>query len=156
MHKKELEVKIMQNEKIEMVRIVDNSKPFKDYEEKQYLICIRSENYDYDMWEIVTGRTEAYNYIKDNVDLDIIDFKESFVLVENCTLNERKSIYAFMKYVGQFYEDDFDIDEYIKGDWSENDYRKDNGIDESLNINPNDRLNMADIMNGSVSASSLD
>lgn len=144
----------MHNQKKEMVRIVDNSKPYKNHEEKQYLICIAAPYSDSDIWNIVTGRTAAYEYIKDYI--DIIDFKDSFILVENCTLNERKSIYAFMKYVGQFYEDNFDIDDYVKGDWSESDYRQDNGIDESLNINSNDRLSMADIMNGAVDTSSLE
>ena len=144
----------MHNQKKEMVKIVDNSKPYKNHEEKQYLICIAAPYSDSDIWNIVTGRTAAYEYIKDYI--DIIDFKDSFILVENCTLNERKSIYAFMKYVGQFYEDNFDIDDYVKGDWSESDYRQDNGIDESLNINSNDRLSMADIMNGAVDTSSLE
>ena len=144
----------MQEQKKEMVRIVDNSKPYKNYEEKQYLICIAAPYSDSDIWNIVTGRTEAYEYIKEHI--DIIDFRDSFILVESCTLNERKSIYAFMKYAGQFYEDNFDIDDYIKGDWSESDYREDNGIDESLDISYSDRLNMADIMNGTISTSSLD
>lgn len=142
-------------QKKEMVRIVDNSKPFKTHEEKQYLICIASAYNDYDTWVIVTGRTEAYEYIKGEI--DTIDFKESFVLVENCTLSERKSIYAFMKYASQFFEnDDFDIDDYVRGDWSEAEYREDNGIDESINIDNGKRFNIADLLNGAVDTSPLE
>lgn len=99
-----------------------------DPESKQYLICIASNSPEVsDYWEICTGRTEARDFIKDNI--DVIDFEKSFVLVETVSLNERKSIHAFMKHIEPFYNDGFDIEEYIRGDFSEKEYQTNNGID---------------------------
>ena len=130
----------------EMVKIVDNTK--KHPEERQYLICIRTKSGSgvQDSWDIVTGRTEAYEYIKTNI--DDIDLEHSFILVESCILAERKSIYAFMKYAGEFYSDGFDIEDYIKGDWDEMDYKRNNDI--SLMINNNERIGMESFMNGDI------
>lgn len=126
----------------EMVKIVDNTK--KHPENRQYLICIAGLNQD--SWIIVTGRTEAYEYIKSNI--DDINLEHSFILVESCVLAERKSIYAFMKYAGEFYSDGFDIEDYIKGDWDEMDYKMNNDI--SLMIDNKDRVNMESFMNGDI------
>lgn len=130
----------------EMVKIVDNTK--KHHEDRQYLICIRTKQGSgvQDSWDIVTGRTEAYEYIKNNI--DDIDLSKSFILVETLTLNERKSIYAFMKYTGEFYSDGFDIEDYIKGDWDEEDYKRDNDI--TLMIDNKDRIGMESFMNGNI------
>lgn len=136
----------------EMVKVVDNSKPKKSPEEKQYLICIHG--YDNDIWNIVTGRTAAYEFIKEYI--EDINLEDSFILVENCNLNQRKSIYAFIKHVESFYEDNFDIDDYVKGDWSEQDYRSDNDISEDLNIDNNDKFNIADLIDGNVNTKSLE
>ena len=127
----------------EMVKIVDNTK--KHPESRQYLICIKSKGAQ-DSWEIVTGRTEAYEYIKENI--DDIDMEHSFILVESCSLAERKSIYAFMKYAGDFYEDSFDIEDYIKGDWDESDYKRNN--DMTLMIDKTERVDMQSFMDGDV------
>lgn len=138
----------------EMVKIVDNSKPLKSPEERQYLICIAAKDGGNDIWDIITGRTNAYEFIKDNI--EFINLEESFILVESNTLSQRKSIYAFLKYVEKFYEDNFDVDDYIKGDWSEDDFRKYNDIDQGLSIDTNDRLDMSSIMNGDVETTSLE
>ena len=118
----------------------------KSHEEKQYLICIAATpgSGDYDIWDIVIGRTNAYEFIKDNIDM--IDFERSFILVENCNLNQRKSIYAFVKYIQDLYNDGFDIDEYIKGDWSETDYKIDNDI--NIMVDNSSRLSMENMMDG--------
>jgi hypothetical protein len=139
----------------EMVTIVDNTKPRKTPEEKQYLICITSENGDA-YWDIVYGRTEAYDTIKHFYDLSDINFDRSFILVESCTLNQRKSIYAFMKYCENFYEDNFDIDDYIRGDWSEEEYRKNNDINNDLIVNNSDKIDMTSFMNGEVAVSPIE
>ena len=76
------------NADIEFEQKMDNNP-----ELKHYLICIASYE-DSDMWTIVQGRTAAFNYIKDNI--DIINFEESFILVDGLPLSERRSIYAFM------------------------------------------------------------
>lgn len=132
----------------EMVKIVDNTK--KHPEERQYLICI--SGYTQDSWNIVIGRTEAYNYIKENI--DEINLEHSFILVESCTLDKRKSIYAFMKYAGEFYNDGFDIEDYIKGDWDERDYQRNNDI--NLMINETDRISMQSFMDGDIDTVDLD
>lgn len=135
----------------EMVKIVDNTK--KHPEDRQYLICIRTKDFDgRDDWEIVTGRTAAYEYIKENI--ESIDMEHSFILVESLTLAERKSIYAFMKYVGDFYSDNFDIEDYIKGDWDEADYKRDNDI--ALMIDNSERVDMESFMNGDVDTVDLE
>ena len=145
----------------EMVKVVDNTK--KHPEDRQYLICIRARAtnrtiYDddgyyetYDEWTIVTGRTACYEYIKENI--EIIDFDESFVLVETLPLNKRKSIYAFMKYAGEYYNDGFDIEDYIKGDWDEDDYDINNGID--IMVNSEDRVDMKMFLDGNVDTKDL-
>lgn len=136
----------------EMVKIVDNTK--KHPEDRQYLICIRTKYGSgvQDGWDIVIGRTEAYRYIKENI--DDIDLEHSFILVESCTLAERKSIYAFMKYAGDFYSDGFDIEDYIKGDWDEEDYKRNNDI--SLMIDNSERIDIQSFMNGDISTVDLD
>lgn len=132
----------------EMVKIVDNTK--KHPEDRQYLICITGMSQD--SWVIVTGRTEAYEYIKENI--DDINMEHSFILVESCTLTNRKSIPEFMRYAGEFYSDGFDINDYIKGDWDEEDYKRMN--DMSLVINNEERVDMQSFMNGDVNTIDLD
>lgn len=135
----------------EMVKIVDNTK--KHPEDRQYLICIiaKSGSGEQDSWDIVTGRTAAYDYIKENI--DHIDIEHSFILVESCTLAQRKSIYAFMKHVGDFYSDGFDIEDYIKGDWDEMDYKRTNDI--SLEIDNAERIDIQSFMNGDINTVEL-
>lgn len=135
-------------EKVKMVDIINpNKKMEKTPEEKKYLVCIETRSNSKDgFWEILTGRSEVYEYIKNII--DIIDFENSFILVEDCILEERKSIYAFMKYAKKFYQyDDFDIDDYID---DEIEYDNKN-IDESINVDKSSIVSMADILNGSIS-----
>lgn len=130
----------------EMVKIVDNTR--KHPEDRQYLICIRAKEGSgvEDSWEIVIGRTAAYDYIKENI--DVINLEHSFILVEQVALGERASIYAFMKYAGEFYSDGFDIEDYVKGDWNEMDYKRDNDI--ALMIDKTERVDVESFMNGDV------
>ena len=139
----------------EMVRIVDNSIKKKNPEEREYLICITGSNGEEDYWIIINGRSNAFEHIKENV--EYIDFNESFILVENLALANRISLYAFMKEMEKHYPNDpFRIDEYINGDWSEEDYRNRNEINTSIDIASSERLNMADLMNGNVQTTSLE
>jgi hypothetical protein len=135
----------------EMVKVVDNKQKHPEY--RQYLICIRTKDGSgaQDFWDIVTGRSEAYELIKENI--DDIDFNYSFILVESCELSKRKSIYAFMKYAGEFFSDGFDIEDYIKGDWDEEDYKRENDI--SLEVSNKDRINMELFMNGEYNTTDL-
>jgi len=134
----------------EMVRIIDNTQ--KNPELKQYLICL-ALNDAADLWDIVTGRTAAYELIKDCLIFESVNFERSFILVESCKLNERKSIYAFMKYVGDFYDDGFDIDEYIKGDWDEEEFKRINDI--SLEVDNSAKVGMESFMDGNISMNEL-
>lgn len=138
----------------EMVKIVDNSIPYeqKKAEEKQYLICL-NEDETSSTWIIVTGRTEAYQFIKTFLETYLIDFEKSFILVEGCKLEQRKSIYTFMKHIEQFFpEDSFDIDDYVVGDWSESEYQSNNSIDITPDMDVNNASNdMINILNGDVS-----
>ena len=123
-----------------------------DPEKRLYLVCIAFMD-DVDEWYILMGRTETYEYIKERI--DNIDFETSFVLVETLKLKDRISIYQFMAKVQNNYDDGFDINEHIKGDWNEADFRSSQGIDESLNISNDNRLSMESIMNGEVETTSL-
>lgn len=146
----------MDRELIEVARVVDKNPKQnllkKNAEDKVYLLCIAGKDGAEDSWELITGRTELYDTIKNSI--DFIDLQKSFVLVESAKLENRKSIVAFMKYAEQFFNDSFDIEDYIKGDWDEEEYRKNNDIDTSFIAN-NDRLDMEDMLNGSVNTKSL-
>ena len=133
-----------------MIKKIDDDKKEKSSEEKQYLICIKGKESE-DVWEIVTGRTEAYEFIKNMI--DFIVFEESFILVETVKLSERKSIYAFMKYAERFYNDNFDIEDYIKGDWSEDEYKEMNGIDPMFLDSK--RLDTIGFMNGEINSEDI-
>ena len=94
--------------------------------EKIYLILIDGYENDEDAkpyrdWELVTGRQEAYDYIKNMLENEyiIINVEESKIIVssENVKITDGVSIYAFMK---NMKENDkiidytsFDIEDYI-------------------------------------------
>lgn len=118
---------------------------------KEYLLCIAGKDGADDTWEMITGRTELYETIKNNIEW--IDLERSFVLLSTAKLENRKSIVAFMKYCERFFNDSFDIEDYIKGDWSEADYAAQNNIDTMFSNN--DRLNMEDFMNGEIGSTDL-
>lgn len=118
---------------------------------KEYLLCIAGKDGADDTWEMITGRTELYETIKNNIEW--IDLERSFVLLSTAKLENRKSIVAFMKYCERFFNDSFDIEDYIKGDWSEAEYAAQNNIDTMFSNN--DRLNMEDFMNGEIGSTDL-
>ena len=97
-----------------------------NFEAKDYLVCINLDWIETEpVWSICHGRTETYEYIKDNIMCAhgyagggshgeiYLSTTEAFVLVDGLPLKDRKSIYAFMKYVQQFYDDGFNIDDYV-------------------------------------------
>ena len=124
-------------------------------EDKQYLICIASipGSGMEDEWVIVTGRRAAYDKIVESI--DYIDLRYSFVLVETCTLSDRKSVYTFMKHMENFYNEGFDIEDYVKGDGSESDYMTSNEIDQIYLDNQHNKVSMEDMLNGNVVTTSL-
>jgi len=87
-----------------------------DPENRMYLVCIAYSISGEGEWELLRGRTRVYDYIKTLMETTEIDIYESFVLVESLTLKDRKSIYAFMSYVKRFYDDGFDIEDYVDDD----------------------------------------
>jgi hypothetical protein len=144
----------------EMVRVVDNSQARISAEEKRYLVCIEEDSGEKD-WGIMIGRTAAYEYIKERI--EYINLDESFVLVETLKLADRKSIYSFMKYAQDFFEDNFDIDDYIKGDFDENDFlRSSNGADQNeimqqINQARNDgNISTQEFIDGGINSIPLD
>lgn len=147
---------MMENEKRVMARVVK-----KDPEEREYLVCLAFK-YSDNIWEILEGRTATYNFIKNCLETEIISFEESFVLVETSKLQDRKSIYEFMKYIEQFYEDSFDIEDYYNGsedidinaEMKEDLNETDNTI--TSEFEPDDRLSMESFMNHEIDERSID
>ena len=140
--KREIERKTPDKSKmVEMVKVV----PEKDKEHKEYLICITFiSDGDYE-WNIIKGRKNTYEYIKDMI--EYIDVDESFVLVEHLTLDKRISVYKFMKYAQDSYNDGFDIDEVVFVSSEDN----------NLIPEPNrENLSMESIMNGEVGMMELE
>ena len=135
---------------VEMVKIVDNKE--KHYEAKEYLVCIVDKDFSAKEWEIFEGRTATYEWLKNEI--ENIDLEESFVLVEGLDLSKRKSVYKFMRYVGDLKEDNFDIDDYISSDKDDNDqYYSNNTISDEFNdVN---RLDMENFMNGEIQTNNL-
>ena len=86
-----------------------------DPNQKIYLVCLRTGNGDY--WDILEGRQEAWDYIKEHIMQDDVDVEASFVLVDTVLLRKRVSVYDFIKYSEQFVNDPgFDIEDYVNGD----------------------------------------
>ena len=95
-----------------------------------------------------------FRSIKDRVSFNESDLHplESFIFVDGLPLKDRKNIYAFMKYVQGFYDDGFDIDDYIDIE----DYMEPNLDSTNNRMNPptdiykilNTGLTMEEFMNG--------
>lgn len=86
-------------------------------EDIKYLLLIKVPNSDETYWEIITGREEAYKYIKNNI--SEIDVDESYIVANNIEINldDMHTIYGFIKYVKEESDsdivDEFDIDDYL-------------------------------------------
>lgn len=143
----------------EMVTYVDNSKPYIPPEERKYLLCLQDNDTGAKDWDIVVGRMEAYETLKDQI--KFIDLSKSFVLVETVKFADRISVYKFMKTIGDSIEDNFDINEFVRGDWNEEDF-KNNLMDSTINVSEifnmdnTDRINTEDFMNGAVETNDLE
>jgi hypothetical protein len=94
-----------------------------DAETKQYLVLYYAtdeDDNDVKSFEICTGRTETFNFIKNMI--ESINIHDSLVLSENNTLKNIISVYEFMKYLRDndlIYDKTFDIEEYNIGDIEE-------------------------------------
>ena len=91
-----------------------------DPEKRQYILLLyllnesddRDDNY---IWASMDGRTNTYNYIKDNIEVLEIDPDKSIVLTENVPYKDALTITEFVKYIQNGLvdnDDEFDIDEY--------------------------------------------
>jgi hypothetical protein len=98
----------------------------KDPEQKQYIILYTDLGWDEVgnedefplRWEAVTGRTQAYENIKDNA--DVIDIDKSIVLAETVAIKDALSVREFMNYLKNsqlIVDENFDINDYCSGDY---------------------------------------
>ena len=105
------------NEELQQQIIKEGAKE-KGPEEKEYLILfVDIEDPERNWFNLVTGRTEAYQEIRNNI--EAIDIHKSSILVEGVVLEKRISVYAFMRHVqdkGFFEGESFDIEDYNVGD----------------------------------------
>lgn len=97
-------------------KVIEEITP-KNPEERQYIILYSTIGEDGHMWEAMTGRSTAYQWIVDNIEDCEIDPNQSFVLVDNVPYKDALTVTAFVRYlknaelVSLF--DGFDIDDYI-------------------------------------------
>ena len=101
----------------------------KDPELKEYLVLllgIGGEEHFKD-YQFIKGRTATYNLIKNLI--EELDIHESYVLVEGVSLENRVSVYEFMRHVSMhfFQDDDFNIENYNQGE--EFEIREDGSIE---------------------------
>lgn len=97
-------------------KLVSPVRRLKPGEDIKYLILIKVPDSDETFWDIVTGREEAYNYIKNNI--DVIDVYESFIIankMKEINLDNMNTVYDFVKFVKEKNDivDEFDIDDYV-------------------------------------------
>lgn len=109
-------------------------------ERKEYLFCMVVANGDDDFWNIITGRDNAYEFVKDNA--ENIDLEKSFVLSDETPLSKRNSVYTFFKFIKQRYypNDVYDIEEFIIGDVMEG------SNEEAFIYTAGDHLDMSELM----------
>lgn len=88
--------------------------------DKTYLILLEDTEESFRDWQIITGRQDAYDYIKSMVisqEYGCIDVEKSKIVVNTLTIDKAISIYEFMKEmklkdkVIDYTE--FDIDDYV-------------------------------------------
>lgn len=98
-------------------QVTEQIAPSDDPEERQYIFLL-SNNDDLYEWVSLIGRTEAYEWIKSNIDIYEFDPDNSIVLTENVAFKDALSITKFIKYLknASIFEDDFDIDYYRTGE----------------------------------------
>ena len=91
----------------------------KDPELKEYLVLfvgVGGDEEHFKDYQFVKGRTATYDLIKTLI--DDIDIDESYVLVEGVSLEDRVTVYEFMRHMKMhFFQDDtFNIEDYNQGD----------------------------------------
>lgn len=92
----------------------DNTSKKKDPNEREYLLLYvgQDENKEEDKtFMFITGRKAIYDYIKNMI--DYIDPEESKVLVEGEKMEGMVTVYLFMKYAQDIFDDGFAIEDYF-------------------------------------------
>ncbi len=101
---------------LETKKLINPVRRIKPGENIKYLLLIKVPNSDETYWEIITGRENAYNYIKNNI--TEIDVDESFIIsnkLKEINLDNLHTIYDFVQFVKKENDivDEFDIDDYV-------------------------------------------
>ena len=89
------------------------------FEERLYLILyitVDDEGNEDKSFQFIKGRSNVYEFVKSMA--PIMNMYDSLILVEHLPLDEAITVYDFIKHVKQFIpEDSFDIDDYVEGDY---------------------------------------
>lgn len=106
----------MTDNNLEGKKLISPVRRMKPGENMKYLLLIKTPNSDETFWEIIEGREEAYEYIKNNI--DIIDPDNSYIIankLKDINLDNLHTIYNFVKFVKEQNNivDEFDIDDYL-------------------------------------------
>lgn len=106
----------MANSILEGKTLINPVRKIKPGEDIKYLLLIKVPNSDERFWEIIQGREDAYQYIKDNI--TVIDVEESFIIankMKEIDLDRMHTIYGFVQFVKKENNivDEFDIEDYI-------------------------------------------
>lgn len=112
-------------------KLVSPVRRLKPGEDIKYLLLIKLPDSDETFWEIVKGRENAYEYIKNNI--DTIDVDQSYIIankMKEVDLDNMHTIYNFVLFVK---EENNIIDEFDIDDWRFNETRI-SKIDRSENI----------------------
>lgn len=101
---------------LETKKLINPVRRIKPGENIKYLLLIKVPNSDETYWEIITGREEAYSYIKNNI--TEIDADQSFIIsnkLKEINLDNLHTIYDFVQFVKKENDivDEFDIDDYV-------------------------------------------
>lgn len=110
---------------LEGKKLVSPVRRLKPGEDIKYLLLIKLPGSDETYWEIIKGREEVYNYVKNNI--ADIDIENSYIIankMKEVDLDSMHNIYDFIRFVKEANDivDEFDIDDYyISSNISESD-----------------------------------
>lgn len=97
------------------VKLVSPVRRLKPGEDIKYILLIKVPNSDETYWEIIKGREEVYNYVKNNI--TEIDIENSYIIankMKEIDIDSLHNIYDFIRFVKEANNivDEFDIDDY--------------------------------------------
>lgn len=117
----------------EQLKQFTQPKSTKSHEEKVYLFLyqVSIDGEEHHIYEIVTGRTDAYESMKAMVGTNDVDIHNSYAIVEGRSIEKMISIYEFAKAMEPLFKDNFDIEDYNTDD----DDSQDQDVNENVNTN---------------------